>query len=105
MTRPSSEVDSVHPDDTTGEGPPITDTDKDTIPALQEQMYSTPRNITLDETVYTINGLDFETKSECINLLKDGCFKEGYKVIIVSHDNNAPTLLGANRVKLENILR
>ena len=27
------------------------------------------------------NGLDFETKSECINLLKDGCFKEGYKVM------------------------
>lgn len=51
------------------------------------------------------NGLDFETKSECINLLKDGCFKEGYKVIIVSHDNNDPTLLGAKRVKLENILK
>ena len=51
------------------------------------------------------NGLDFETKSECINLLKDGCFKEGYKVIIVSHDKNDPTLLGAKRVKLENILR
>ena len=29
MTRPASEVDSVHPDDTTGEGPPITDTDKE----------------------------------------------------------------------------
>ncbi len=64
MTRPSSEVDSVHPDDTTGEGPPITDTDKDTIPDLHEQMYSTPRNITLDETVYTINGLDFENASD-----------------------------------------
>ena len=64
MSRPSSEVDSVHPDDTTGEGPPITDTDKDKIPDLHEQMYSVDRNITLDDAVYTISGLDYENASD-----------------------------------------
>ena len=64
MTRPSSQVDSVHPDDTTGEGPPVTDTDKDTIPDLHEQMYSVERNITLDDVVYTINGLDYQNASD-----------------------------------------
>ena len=64
MSRPSSEVDSVHPDDTTGEGPPITDTDKDKIPDLHEQMYSVDRNITLDDMVYTISGLDYENASD-----------------------------------------
>ncbi|HIH82965.1 MAG TPA: hypothetical protein HA340_03365, partial [Candidatus Thalassarchaeaceae archaeon] len=64
MTRPSSQVDSVHPDDTTGEGPPVTDTDKDTIPDLHEQMYSVERNITLDDVVYTISGLDYQNASD-----------------------------------------
>ena len=64
MTRPSSPVDSVHPDDTTGEGPPVTDTDKDTIPDLHEQMYSVERNITLDDVVYTISGLDYQNASD-----------------------------------------
>ena len=63
-TRPTSEVDSVHPDDTTGEGPPVTDTDKDTIPDLHEQMYSSERNITLDEVIYTIPGLDYQNASD-----------------------------------------
>ncbi len=64
MTRPASEVDSVHPDDTTGEGPPITDTDKDKIPDLHEQMYSQSINITLDDVIYEILGLDYENASD-----------------------------------------
>ena len=64
MTRPASQVDSVHPDDTTGEGPPITDTDKDKIPDLHEQMYSQSINITLDDVIYEILGLDYENASD-----------------------------------------
>ena len=40
QSRPNSPVESVHPDDTTGEGPPITDTDKDLIPDLHEEAFS-----------------------------------------------------------------
>ena len=45
QTRPSAEVGSVNPDDTTGIGPPITDQDKDGIPDLHEELFSPIRNI------------------------------------------------------------
>ncbi len=64
QSRPNSPVESVHPDDTTGEGPPITDTDKDLIPDLHEEAFSQAINLTLDDVTLVINGLDFQNGSD-----------------------------------------
>ena len=42
QVRPNSPVQSIHPGDTTGEGPPITDRDKDGMPDLHEEAFSEP---------------------------------------------------------------
>ncbi|MEE3310058.1 MAG: hypothetical protein VX230_01020, partial [Candidatus Thermoplasmatota archaeon] len=56
--RPSSPVQSVHPGDTTGEGPPITDRDKDGMPDLHEDAFSEPVFLDLGDRSRTIPGLD-----------------------------------------------
>jgi hypothetical protein len=56
--RPSSPVQSVHPGDTTGEGPPITDRDKDGMPDLHEEAFSESVFLDLGDRSRTIPGLD-----------------------------------------------
>ena len=45
QTRPSAEVLTVNPGDTEGEGPPVTDQDKDGIPDLHEELFSPLVNV------------------------------------------------------------
>ena len=56
--RPNSPVQSVHPGDTTGEGPPITDRDKDGMPDLHEDAFSESELLDMGDRSRTIPGLD-----------------------------------------------
>ena len=67
QTRPSAEVGSVNPDDTTGIGPPITDQDKDGIPDLHEELFSPIRNISYMGGIRQIQGLDPNNGSDNIS--------------------------------------
>jgi hypothetical protein len=56
--RPSSPVESVHPGDTTGEGPPITDRDKDGMPDLHEEAFGESIDLDQGARSKTIPGLN-----------------------------------------------
>ncbi|MDP6899235.1 MAG: hypothetical protein QGF94_00150 [Candidatus Thalassarchaeaceae archaeon] len=62
--RPNSPVESVHPGDTTGEGPPITDHDKDGMPDLHEEAFSESIYLDLGDRSKTIVGLDWQNGSD-----------------------------------------
>ena len=62
--RPSSPVVSVHPGDTTGEGPPITDRDKDGMPDLHEEAFSESIELDQGDRAKTIRGLDADNGSD-----------------------------------------
>ena len=58
QTRPSAEVLTVNPGDTEGEGPPVTDQDKDGIPDLHEELFSPLVNVSYRGDIVSILGLD-----------------------------------------------
>ena len=62
--RPNSPVQSVHPGDTTGEGPPITDRDKDGMPDLHEDAFSEPVFLDMGDRSRTIPGLDADNGTD-----------------------------------------
>ena len=62
--RPNSGVESTHPDDATGGGPPITDHDKDGMPDLHEEAFSEAIELSLGDRSKTINGLDWQNGSD-----------------------------------------
>ena len=62
--RPSSPVQSVHPGDTTGEGPPITDRDKDGMPDLHEEAFSESVFLDMGDRSRTIPGLDADNGTD-----------------------------------------
>ncbi|MEE2812086.1 MAG: hypothetical protein VX320_02595 [Candidatus Thermoplasmatota archaeon] len=62
--RPNNPVESVHPGDTTGEGPPVTDHDKDGMPDLHEEMFSESVLLDLGDRSKEIPGLDWLNGSD-----------------------------------------
>ncbi len=62
--RPSSPVQSVHPGDTTGEGPPITDRDKDGMPDLHEEAFSESIFLDQGDRSRTVPGLDADNGTD-----------------------------------------
>ncbi|MDP6905789.1 MAG: hypothetical protein QF440_00030, partial [Candidatus Thalassarchaeaceae archaeon] len=62
--RPNNPVESVHPGDTTGEGPPVTDHDKDGMPDLHEEMFSESVFMDLGDRSKEIRGLDMLNGSD-----------------------------------------
>ncbi|MEC7704020.1 MAG: hypothetical protein VX906_02130, partial [Candidatus Thermoplasmatota archaeon] len=62
--RPNSPVQSVHPGDTTGEGPPITDRDKDGMPDLHEEAFSEAIFLDQGDRSRTVQGLDSDNGTD-----------------------------------------
>ena len=62
--RPNSPVQSVHPGDTTGEGPPITDRDKDGMPDLHEEAFSESIFLNQGDRSRTVMGLDADNGTD-----------------------------------------
>lgn len=60
-----SPVENTHPSDTTGEGPPVTDTDGDGIPDVHENLFNTWLNWTaVDGRAVNVEGLDRNISSD-----------------------------------------
>ena len=64
QVRPNSPVQSIHPGDTTGEGPPITDRDKDGMPDLHEEAFSESIFLDLGDRSRTVPGLDADNGTD-----------------------------------------